>query len=251
MERVLRERAERPLPRSYGPGRYDDRYELDGIDYPIGYVRWTERRNLACFIDLLARGQLDLSSLVSGTFPVEQAVDVYDRLSSGDLHGVGFLFEYPARPEEQKAQADMGEANRREELASQNGHAGVMTSRAPHRPGATVGLGFIGAGNYASSMLLPHLLDKPGVELRHVATNRSLSAQDAKRRFGFTNASTDAEAVLADDTVDVVFVVTRHHSHAELTCRALRAGKAVFVEKPLALSESGARRSPGDDQVDG
>ena len=86
-------------------------------------------------------------------------------------------------------------------------------------------------------MLLPHLIGKEGVGLRHVATNRSLSALDAKRRFGFVEASTDAEAVLADDSVDAVFIVTRHHSHAELTCRALRAGKAVFVEKPLALSE--------------
>lgn len=219
--------------RSYGPGRYDDRYELEGIDYPIGYVRWTERRNLACFIDLLARGQLDLSSLVSGTFPVEEAVDVYDRLSSGTLHGVGFLFEYPAKPEEREIPV-----SRREDAVSQNGHAGVVKPRTARRPGATLGLGFIGAGNYASSMLLPHLIDKPGIKLRHVATNRSLSAQDAKRRFGFADASTDADAVLADDTVDAVFVVTRHHSHAELTCRALRAGKAVFVEKPLALSDS-------------
>jgi predicted dehydrogenase/threonine dehydrogenase-like Zn-dependent dehydrogenase len=218
--------------RSYGPGRYDDTYELEGIDYPAGYVRWTERRNLACFIDLLARGELDLSSLVSGTFPVEQAVDVYDRLSSGDLHGVGFLFEYPPAPDGQKASSAQPEKD-----ASQNGHANMIASRAPRRPGATVGVGFVGAGNYASSMLLPHLVDKPGIQLRHVATNRSLSALDAKRRFGFTEASTDAEAVLADDSVDAVFVVTRHHSHAELTCRALRTGKAVFVEKPLALSE--------------
>jgi predicted dehydrogenase/threonine dehydrogenase-like Zn-dependent dehydrogenase len=219
--------------RSYGPGRYDDRYELEGIDYPEGYVRWTERRNLACFIDLLDRGELDLSSLVSGTFPVEQAVDVYDRLSAGELRGVGFLFEYPAKPEEKETD------NRLQgEHLSQNGHASVAAVRPRHRPAGTIGVGFIGAGNYASSMLLPHLVDKPGLQLRHVATNRSLSALDAKRRFGFAAASTDAEAVLADETVDAVFVVTRHHSHAELTCRALEAGKAVFVEKPLALSEA-------------
>ena len=81
--------------RSYGPGRYDDRYELEGVDYPIGYVRWTERRNLACFLDLIARGRLDLDPLVSETFPIEQAADVYERLESGQLDGVGFLFEYP------------------------------------------------------------------------------------------------------------------------------------------------------------
>ena len=92
-------------------------------------------------------------------------------------------------------------------------------------------------------MLLPHLLEKPSVKLRHVATNRSLSSLDAKRRFGFEEASTDADAVLEDETVDAVFVVTRHHSHAETDLRALRAGKAVFVEKPLALSEGELQRS--------
>jgi predicted dehydrogenase/threonine dehydrogenase-like Zn-dependent dehydrogenase len=214
--------------RSYGPGRYDDRYELDGIDYPAGYVRWTERRNLACFVDLLARGQLDIGSLVSGTFPVDQAVEVYDRLSSGELHGVGFLFEYPAPTEQLPEPKRIGlEPNRNQKRTT-----GLAVS------GSAIGLGFIGAGNYASSMLLPHLVDKPGVELRHVATNRSLSALDAKRRFGFAEVSTDAEAVLTDDSVDAVFVVTRHHSHAEFTCRALEAGKAVFVEKPLALSQA-------------
>jgi len=211
--------------RSYGPGRYDDRYELEGIDYPAGYVRWTERRNLACFIDLLARGELDIHSLVSGSFPVEEAVDVYDKLSSGDLKGVGFLFEYPKISEPSESTGARTEA--------------IKPAR-PRTPGVrreTVGVGFIGAGNYASSMLLPHLVGKPGVELRHVATNRSLSALDAKRRFEFAEASTDADAVLSDESVDAIFVVTRHHSHAEMTCRALRAGKAVFVEKPLALSE--------------
>ncbi len=219
--------------RSYGPGRYDDRYELEGIDYPVGYVRWTERRNLACFVNLLARGQLDVESLVSGTFPVEQAVQVYDQLSAGDLHGVGFLFEYPSGP-------DTSGSPETRALAEQSGtrtkQPPPSAIRAPGQP-HTIGIGFIGAGNYASSMLLPHLAGKEGVALRHVATNRSLSALDAKRRFGFIDASTEADAVLADDSVEAVFIVTRHHSHAELTCRALRAGKAVFVEKPLALSE--------------
>ena len=225
--------------RSYGPGRYDDRYELDGIDYPAGYVRWTERRNLACFVDLVARGELDVSALVSGTFPVEKAVEVYDQLSSGELHGVGFLFEYPhhaksAIDDTQKSE-DSPRTPTRPSLITPKGHGTPHSS--PHStPHSTPGIGFIGAGNYASSMLLPHLAGKPDVELRHVATNRSLSAVDAKRRFGFASATTDVDSLLSDDAVDAVFIVTRHHSHAELTCRALRAGKAVFVEKPLALT---------------
>ncbi|MGA3221328.1 MAG: bi-domain-containing oxidoreductase [Acidimicrobiales bacterium] len=214
--------------RSYGPGRYDKRYELDGIDYPPGYVRWTERRNLACFLDLAARGALDVESLVSDVFPLEDAVEVYDRLSSGALHGVGFLFEYPTA----------------EEAPSQSkptSGPSPITARPPdaHRR-ATAGrvrLGFIGAGNYASSMLLPILAGMENVELRRVATSRSLTALNAQRRFGFASVGTDSETVLADGTVDAVFIVTRHHSHAELTCRALQAGKTVFVEKPLALSD--------------
>jgi predicted dehydrogenase len=98
-------------------------------------------------------------------------------------------------------------------------------------------LGFIGAGNYASSMLLPHLAQREDVELVHVVTNTSLSAANAQRRFGFTEASTDVERLLGDDSIDGVFVVTRHHTHADLVCRALEAGKATFVEKPLALDD--------------
>lgn len=104
-------------------------------------------------------------------------------------------------------------------------------------PKAKVRMGFIGAGNYASSMLLPHLAKREDVGLVHVATNSSLSAANARRRFGFSHASTDAEAVLADDDLDAVFVVTRHHTHADFVCRALEAGKATFVEKPLALTD--------------
>ncbi len=220
--------------RSYGPGRYDERYELEGIDYPAGYVRWTERRNLACFIDLLARGSLDVESLVSHVFPVERAVEVYDQLSSGELGGVGLLFEY------QHVDAPVASDGRSSATAPAS-PPGVddKISSSPRRtqsPSGRLRLGFIGAGNYASSMLLPHLADNEDVELRHVATTRSLTAMNAHRRFGFTTLSTDAEDVLADDSIDAVFVVTRHRSHAQFVCGALESGKAVFVEKPLALS---------------
>ena len=212
--------------RSYGPGRYDKRYEIDGIDYPPEYVRWTERRNLACFLDLVARGALELESLVSHVFPLEGAVEVYDRLSSGALDGVGMLFEYAA--------AESLSEQKPPPLTSQVGDRPAGAIR--RAPGARVRVGFIGAGNYASSALLPILAEAEDVELRHVATSRSLTALNAKRRFGFASVSTDSAAVLNDETVDTVFIVTRHHSHAELTCRALEAGKTVFVEKPLALS---------------
>jgi predicted dehydrogenase/threonine dehydrogenase-like Zn-dependent dehydrogenase len=217
--------------RSYGPGRYDDRYELAGIDYPAGYVRWTERRNLECFLDLLARKDLEVATLISGTFPMHDASSVYADLSSGALKAVGVLLEYPA--------PDPGTQPRPASSLARSSVPSVpaKVSKGPNGPGTKhLAIGFIGAGNYASSMLLPHLVQLPNVRLTHVATTRSLSAVNAQRRFGFTTASTSAQAVLEDGSLDVIFIVTRHATHADLVCRALETGKAVFVEKPLALT---------------
>jgi predicted dehydrogenase/threonine dehydrogenase-like Zn-dependent dehydrogenase len=209
--------------RSYGPGRYDDRYELDGVDYPAGYVRWTERRNLECFLDLIASEDIEVGSLVSAVFPMEHATEVYNDLASGSLAAVGILLEYPALPRDSQPPS----ATR----FVPGSHAAPRgTGRRP------VTVGFIGAGNYASSMLLPYLTRLGSVRLAHVATTQSLSAVNAQRRFGFTAASTSADAVLGDPSLDAIFIVTRHHSHADLVCRALQTGKAVFVEKPLALN---------------
>ena len=130
--------------RSYGPGRYDDRYELDGIDYPAGYVRWTERRNLECFLDLIAHKDIEVESLVSGVFPVERATTVYQDLASGSLAAIGVLLEYPARSVD-------GEPPAATRLVS--GSRAAPRGTAEQR----LAIGFIGAGNYASSMLLPHL----------------------------------------------------------------------------------------------
>jgi predicted dehydrogenase/threonine dehydrogenase-like Zn-dependent dehydrogenase len=218
--------------RSYGPGRYDPVYEVQGVDYPAGYVRWTERRNLACFVDLVANGQVDPEPLVSGVFPLGDATEVYEGLRTGSLRGVGFLFEYNSEAEPSPAH-DLGES-----ASSANGATPASILRAPKaKPSGSTALrvGFIGAGNYASSMLLPHLAGRSGLELARVVTQRSLSAVNAMRKFGFREAGTEVDELLADDSIDAVFVVTRHSSHAALTCRALQAGKAVFVEKPLAL----------------
>ena len=217
--------------RSYGPGRYDDRYELEGIDYPAGYVRWTERRNLECFLDLLAHKDLEVATLISGTFPMHDASSVYADLSSGALKAVGVLLEYPAPDPESVPRAAASLV--RSGLPS----VPARGTRGPNGPaGKLLAIGFIGAGNYASSMLLPHLAQLPNAKLAHVATTRSLSAVNAQRRFGFTTASTSTQAVLDDESLDAIFVVTRHASHADLVCRALETGKAVFVEKPLALT---------------
>jgi predicted dehydrogenase/threonine dehydrogenase-like Zn-dependent dehydrogenase len=211
--------------RSYGPGRYDERYELEGIDYPAGYVRWTERRNLECFLDLIARKEIEVETLVSGVFPLENASAVYADLASGSLKAVGVLLQYPAPPIDSPSKA----------VTSMVRGAPTAGPRGGRSDGRLT-IGFIGAGNYASATLLPRLAGLPNAYLAHVATTRSLSAVNAQRRFGFTKASTNADAVLEDKTLDAIFIVTRHHTHADLVCRALRTGKVVFVEKPLALT---------------
>ncbi|WP_030677463.1 bi-domain-containing oxidoreductase [Streptomyces sp. NRRL B-1347] len=210
--------------RSYGPGRYDPEYELAGRDYPIGYVRWTERRNLACFLDLAARGRVDVEPLISHIADFDDAVTTYQNLKDGELKAVAVLFRYPEQTVEAEAPA----------VAVPS----VTVRRSPARAARTpVRLAFVGAGNYATSMLLPHLTRRDGVELSAVVTTTALSAANAQRKFGFADATTDLDAVLGDKSIDAVFVVTRHSSHAELTRKALLAGKAVFVEKPLALTE--------------
>ncbi|MFI0542758.1 bi-domain-containing oxidoreductase [Streptomyces sp. WSLK1-3] len=211
--------------RSYGPGRYDPEYELEGRDYPIGYVRWTERRNLACFLDLVARGKVDVEPLISHVADFDDAVETYQRLKDGELKAVTALFRYPGQ--------DAPEAET-PSVAVPAVHVKPSPARAATTP---VRLAFVGAGNYATSMLLPHLAQREGVELSTVVTTTALSGANAQRKFGFKEATTDLDSVLGDKSVDAVFVVTRHSSHAELTRKALLAGKTVFVEKPLALTE--------------
>ena len=229
--------------RSYGPGRYDDRYELEGIDYPAGYVRWTERRNIECFLDLIAHKEIEVETLVTGMFPVAEASTVYADLASGAIPAVGVLLEYPATAVKSTPPISSQVVSADRKAAPRGPDAGQLA------------VGFIGAGNYASSMLLPHLARLGTVQLAHVATNRSLSAANAQRRFGFGTVSTSADAVLADETLDAIFIVTRHHTHADLVCRALETGKAVFVEKPLALTRAELERvveaveSTGNDRL--
>jgi predicted dehydrogenase len=211
--------------RSYGPGRYDTRYELDGIDYPAGYVRWTEKRNLESFLDLIARNELEVATLIDGVFPMTDAAKVYGDLKTGALKAIGVLLEYPVPAEGAPAPA------------TQTVLPGAKIARkSPVGKKDQISIGFVGAGNYASSMLLPHLAKLSAVSLAHVATTKSLSAVNAQKKFGFVTASTDSDSVFGDESIDAIFLVTRHATHAKLVCRALETGKAVFVEKPLALT---------------
>ncbi|HEX3966287.1 MAG TPA: bi-domain-containing oxidoreductase [Trebonia sp.] len=220
--------------RSYGPGRYDTRYELDGIDYPAGYVRWTEKRNLESFLNLVARNELEVETLVDGIFPMGEAVKVYEDLRSGTLKAIGVLLEYPVPTEGAPAPANRKVLADSKPTATRRGPVGLASDGKKDQ----VSIGFVGAGNYASSMLLPHLAKLGAANLAHVATTRSLSAVNAQRKFGFATASTDSDSVFEDESLDAIFIVTRHATHAKLVCRALETGKAVYVEKPLALTRA-------------
>ncbi|MFL6655233.1 MAG: bi-domain-containing oxidoreductase [Sulfurifustis sp.] len=206
--------------RSYGPGRYDPNYEERGIDYPVGYVRWTERRNMAAFLDLVAEGKINLEPLVSVTMPFAQAETVYGDMAAGKLDGFGIVFEYEDGPVAETKASYIDELPER----------ALRQAKADR-----VGVGVIGAGNYASSMLLPHL-KRDDVRLMNVATTTSLSGANAVRKFGFEQSTTNVEDVLTNPEIDAVVIATRHASHAQLTARALRTGKATYVEKPLALT---------------
>jgi predicted dehydrogenase len=211
------------ISRSYGPGRYDAGFEEKGIDYPAGYVRWTETRNLEAFLHAIAADRVDVSSLVTHRYSLDEAPAAYDMLVSGQgPRPLGVVIRYP----------DEGViAAPRTELAAPSplGGAGPVNG--------SVGVGFIGAGAFARGVLLPAFTSVGGTTLRRVATAHGLTAFDAQRKFGFKEAGTDADAVIADPAVDLVCITTRHDAHAGLVVAALRAGKHVFVEKPLALDE--------------
>lgn len=205
--------------RSYGPGRYDPLYEEGGIDYPIGHVRWTEKRNMEAVVALLADRRLDFASLIGEVVPFASAVSAFERMSRGG--GLGLVFSYGTQ------------APRLTQITYSPAKA-VRSGR--------IRLGVIGAGNYASSMLLPQLAQDKRVDLVEVVTNTGLSGATAVRKFGFARASTGAASVLEDPDIDAVLIATRHASHADLVVQALRAGKAVFVEKPLALDSGSLER---------
>jgi len=205
---------------SYGPGRYAWRYEEAGFDYPLPYVRWTENRNLQAFLGLVASGSVDPRQLETETVPFAQAERAYEELAAGDRRALSMVFRY-------EDGAEGAAAARTLELDS---------TRRPAREGE-LGVAFLGAGNYAKGMLLPALQRCQGVRHQAIVTATGASARRTAERFGFASCSTDPGGVLEDEAVDLVFITTRHDSHAALALRALRAGKAVWLEKPVGLTQ--------------
>jgi predicted dehydrogenase/NADPH:quinone reductase-like Zn-dependent oxidoreductase len=198
---------------SYGPGRYDEKYEQAGQDYPAGYVRWTEGRNFEAVLGAMASGQLRVGGLITHRFPLGEAVSAYGKIQT-DPRCLGVVLEYPKEVERSVAV--------------------TVTQRASKAAGQAV-LGVIGAGGFANAVLLPALA-KTSARLAYVADLNGAAAKHAAKKFGAEQAVTDYNLVLNDPRVDAVFVLVGHNIHARFVCEALEAGKHVFVEKPLAMN---------------
>ena len=209
------------LSRSYGPGRYDAQYEEKGIDYPAGYVRWTEKRNMEAFLRLVATGEIKTELLTTHRFAVSKASDAYEMiLGKSRERYCGLVLEYP-------------EADR--SLLKPVVASPVRSARPDE-----LGISIIGAGSFARGVLLPLVRRAPKVRLVGVATATGISAKNTAEQYGFSHSTTDCEQVL-DDTSQCVVIATRHDLHASLAAEALKRGKAVFVEKPLATSVEALR----------
>ena len=207
------------LSRSYGPGRYDNNYEEKGIDYPIGYVRWTERRNMQEFVRLLGAKQINPSKLTTHTLPITEAKRAYDMIA-GEIKErfLGIVLTYP-------------ETESTTVRIKKDEHQPIPSAQEPT-------IGFIGAGNFAQGFLLPALKEQS--KLIAVAIESGASSEEAKTKFGFARATTSADEVINSSDINTIFIATRHNNHSELITKALEAGKNVFCEKPMALDLQGA-----------
>ena len=203
--------------RSYGPGRYDISYEEEGNDYPLGYVRWTEGRNFEAVLELMAKDKLKVKPLITHRFPIEKATQAYDVITGKKKESfLGVLLTYPGN-------------NLKVETRAIHFPVSVTTSSA-------VKLGVFGAGNFANAILLPVIKKASDIQLVGIASSGGLHAQHSGKKFGFQYATSGEDEIINDPYINTIAILTRHDSHAELAIKALKAGKHVFVEKPLAIN---------------
>jgi polar amino acid transport system substrate-binding protein len=201
------------LSRSYGPGRYDPNYEEKGQDYPFGYVRFTEQRNMYCFLELLENGRIDLNPIISHRFPIEEAPKAYELIHGTPQEDyIGILLEY-------------------------NRKANAIPTKVEVNPKPLDGkmvLGVIGAGNYVKSHLLPHIKSRPEIIFGSICTATGMTALDVASKFGFRSAESRFDRIISES--DAILIGTRHNDHARFAIEALKDGKSVFVEKPLVIN---------------
>ncbi|HEX8254102.1 MAG TPA: bi-domain-containing oxidoreductase, partial [Thermoanaerobaculia bacterium] len=208
------------ISRSYGPGRYDLDYEEKGNDYPYGYVRWTENRNMQAFAQLVATGAVDVAPLISHRFEIENANAAYDLiLGRTQEKFLGVLLNYTTDPQPLK----------------QIVNPGATDTRAATKRDDQVRVGMLGAGLFATNVLLPAMKKIDALELRGIASGAGVTARSAASKFGFKWCASGSDAILAEPQINTVAILTRHNLHARQVVSALEAGKHVFVEKPLCL----------------
>lgn len=205
---------------SYGPGRYDENYEDKGNDYPLGFVRWTEQRNFEAVLDMMASGQLNPTKLISHRFAFEDAPNAYDTLTD-DKTVLGIVLNYESS------------SSARFERTISFGKEVSFDSDKPV-------LGFIGAGNYASRMLIPAFKNS-GAQLHTIVAAGGINAVIQGEKHDFTAGSSQLEAVLSNDQINSVIIATRHNTHSDFAARSIKAGKHVFIEKPLAIDWEGLK----------
>jgi predicted dehydrogenase/threonine dehydrogenase-like Zn-dependent dehydrogenase len=211
----FRKELEFTVSSSLGPGRGDPIYEEKGIDYPVGYARWTAQRNMQAVLDLMSQDKLPVERLTSHRFSIDRAPDAYDLITSRREPFLGLLLEYPHSAEkcQRRINLRVGQS----------------------RPASTLGVSLIGAGNFARLVMMPALMKMTGVSWRGVCTAKGFHAEHTGRHTGFEFATTDAEELWNDKDTAAVFITTRHDLHADLVIAGLRSGKHVFVEKPLCI----------------
>ena len=213
--------------RSYGPGRYDVSYEEQGNDYPLGYVRWTEGRNFEAVLGLMASGKLKVKPLITHRFPIEKATIAYDVITGKKKESfLGVLLTYPERK------------RRPEALEGTKEEGKVVFPVSSVKSSSAVRLGVLGAGSFANAVLLPAIKKAGEIELVGIASTGGLHAQHSGKKFGFRYAASNDDEIINDPGINTVAILTRHDSHAELVIKALKAGKHVFVEKPLAINST-------------
>jgi len=237
------------VSRSYGPGRYDSNYEEKGIDYPIGYVRWTENRNMEAFAELLAEGKVNVKPLITHRFPIEKAPEAYELVTGKtDEPFLGILITYPE-------ECDL---SRRLDLRGPSLSRVRQTGKSENRRGS-VSVGVLGAGNFMATTLLPLMRKAGATELTGVCTSTGVSARRAADKFGFQYCTTDEAEIFKNPDIKGIVIATRHHLHARQIMGALTAGKHVFCEKPLCLNHgelaeivktyNGLSQNSGTDEV--
>jgi predicted dehydrogenase len=200
---------------SYGPGRYDEEYEQRGNDYPLPYVRWTEKRNFETILESIRNGSLDVKSLITESVKLENYLDIYGDM--GKSKSIASILEYPVNSGQ-----PLTNGSRTVAIPSINFKGGSGT------------MGIIGAGNFTQAMILP-MLKKVGAPIKYIVSSGGLSSTTLARKYNVPNSATELLHVLKDKEVEGVVITTQHNLHAEMTINALKSGKHVFVEKPLAL----------------